>query len=91
MDDPYFEIIQEQWPDILAWYKLFEAKKPIMLYDIQEQLIYAYPYREFKAEMSQRSQASLEKQYEHALTNNCIVVFVRDNEKEKLISYSCPL
>ena len=91
MGDPYFEMIQEQWPSILAWYKLLEEKRPIMLYDIQEQRIYAYPYREFKAEMSQKSQALLEEQYERALVTNCVVVFVRDNEQEKLVSYSCPL
>jgi hypothetical protein len=91
MGDPYFEMIQEQWPSILAWYELLEEKRPIMLYDIQEQRIYAYPYREFKAEMSQKSQALLEEQYEKALVTNCIVVFVRDNEQEKLVSYSCPL
>ena len=62
-----------------------------MLYDIQEQRIYAYPYKEFKAEMNRRSQDMLEKQYQNALTNDQMVVFVRDNENEKLISYSVPL
>jgi hypothetical protein len=31
------------------------------------------------------------KQYERAIADGEIVVFVRDNEKEKLVSYSLPL
>jgi hypothetical protein len=66
MDDPYWDVICEQWSDILRWYQLFAAKRPAMLYDIQEQRIYAYPYEEFKAEMNQQSQDMLEKQYHNA-------------------------
>jgi hypothetical protein len=70
------------------FYKKFEDKKPVMLFDIQEQRIYAYPYDSFKADLSERSQASLEQQYEKALVDEKIVVFVRDNGKKKLVSYS---
>jgi hypothetical protein len=91
MNDPYWDVICEQWSNILMWYQLFASKKPAMLYDIQEQRIYAYPYKEFKADMNQRSQDMLEKQYQNALTNDQMVVFIRDNENEKLISYSVPL
>ena len=41
--------------------------------------------------MNQRSQDMLEKQYQNDLTNDQMVVFIRDNETEKLISYSVPL
>lgn len=88
MIDQYFDAVEEQWADILMLYKRFEDKKPIMLLDIQEQKIYAYPYNEFKSDMSKKSQILLEKQYEEALLNNKVVVFVRDNEKRKLVSYS---
>ena len=62
-----------------------------MLFDIQEQRIYALPYAEYRAELSQRSQASLKKQYQRAIANGEIVIFVRDNHEEKLVSYSLPL
>jgi hypothetical protein len=88
LSDPYFDIIQEQWYNILKLYKMFEDKKPIMLFDVQEQRIYAYPYHDFKVGMNERSQAMLEEQYERALLRGQMVVFVRDNEAEKLISYS---
>ena len=66
VSDPYFEAIQEQWQNILALYKTYESKKPIILYDIQEQKIYAYPYKEFKADLSEKSQVSLEHDYKSA-------------------------
>jgi len=73
---------------IIGLYKRFEDKKPVMLLDIQEQKIYAYPYNDFKSEVSKRSQIQLEEQYEAAILNNEMVVFVRDNEKRDLVSYS---
>jgi hypothetical protein len=91
MSDTYLKTVSRFWPHIVTLYETFAAKKPVMLVDIQEHRIYALPYREYRAGLSERSQASLKKQYQHALANGEIVVFVRDNEKEKLVSYSLPL
>jgi len=88
VDDPYLVAIYEQWPKILGFYQLFASKNPIVLYDLQEQKIYTYPYKEFKADLNPRSQASLTEQYEAAIQNDQIVVFVRDNQKRKLRSYT---
>ena len=76
MNDPYWDVVCEQWSNIVMWYQLFASKNPVMLYDVQEQRIYAYPYKEFKAEMSQRSQDMLEEQYRDALVSDKMVVFV---------------
>src|SRR6266508_115415 len=88
MSDPYFKAIQGQWPNILALYMTYGSKNPIILYDINEQKIYAYPYKEFKAEMSKESQASLERDYKSASALGSMVVFVRDNIERKLVSYT---
>ena len=88
MSDPYFIAIQEQWVNIRGLYMMYERKKPIILYDIQEDKIYAYPYKEFKAELSKKSQASLEHDYKSASTTGRMVVFVRDNRERKLVSYT---
>ena len=88
MFDEYWDAVGEQWDNIFMIYKRFEDKKPVMLLDIQEQKIYAYPYNDFKSDLSKRSQIQLEEQYEKAILNNKMVVFVRDNEKRKLVSYS---
>jgi hypothetical protein len=87
MSDPYLEAIQEQWPNIRGLYSIYESKRPIILYDIQEKKIYAYPYKEFRAELSRKSQASLKRDYESASAHGSMIVFVRDNIQRKLVSY----
>ena len=88
MYEQYWDAVGEQWDNILGLYKRFGDKKPVMLLDIQEQKIYAYPYNDFKSELSKKSQIQLEEQYEAAILNNEMVVFVRDNKKKELVSYS---
>jgi len=58
------------------------------LFDIQERRVYVYPYEGFKDEMSPKSQALLAQQYEKAVRENKIVVFIRDNEQRRLASFS---
>jgi hypothetical protein len=87
----YLDVVYQHWPFIVQLYELYADKKPVMLFDIQEQKIYAMPYAEYRADLSKRSQASLKKQYEEANANGEIIVFVRDNDAEKLVSYSMPL
>ena len=66
---------------------MYERKKPIILYDIQEEKIYAYPYKEFRAELSKKSQDSLKRDYEFASAHGSMIVFVRDNIQRRLVSY----
>ena len=87
MSDPYPEVIQEQWPNIWGLYLMYESERPIMLYDIEEKKIYAYPYREFRAELSKKSQESLKHDYESASAHGSMIVFVRDNVQRRLVSY----
>jgi hypothetical protein len=91
MRDPYLDVVYQHLSLIVKRYEHYADKKPVMLFDIQEQRIYAMPYAEYHADLSRRSQASLKKQYERAIAHGEMVVFVRDNEKEKLVSYSMPL
>jgi hypothetical protein len=91
MRDPYLHVVHRHWSSIVMMYERYADKKPVMLFDIQEQRIYALPYAAYRAELSQRSQASLKAQYEHAVANSDVVVFVRDNQQKKLVSFSLPL
>ena len=86
--DYLLDVANEQLNNIRYAYKQFEGRKPIVLFDIQEQRVYVYPYQDFKSEMSPRSQASLTEQYEKALRENKIVVFIRDNDQRRLVSFS---
>ena len=87
MSDQYYNAVQEQWSNISGLYMAYGSKKPIMLYDIHEKKIYAYSYEEFKAELSERSQLSLEMDYKSASVRGGMIVFVRDNIERKLVSY----
>jgi hypothetical protein len=91
MHDPYLDVVYQHRSLIIMMYERYADKKPVILFDVQEQRIYAMPYAEYRAELSKRSQASLKKQYERAMANGEIVTFVRDNRKQKLVSYSLPL
>ena len=82
------EAAEGQLPNILALYKLFEDKRPVMVFDLQGQQILAYPYEEYKGTLSERSQAMLTAQYDEAVVKNKVVVFVRDNETRRLTSMS---
>ena len=86
--DPYWEVVQSLMQDILTIYEQYREKKPVMLFDMQEHRIYVYPYLEFKNDLSERSQRLLQDQYEQAMTGDKIVMFVRDNDTKKLVSYS---
>jgi len=86
--DYLVDAAEEHRPHLLMMYRRFEDKKPVLLLDLQEQRIYAYPYREFKNDLSERSQRSLEEQYEKAVRENQLVVFVRDNVRRRLVSFS---
>jgi hypothetical protein len=88
--DPYLDVLHQQWRFIAMLYGQYADKKPVMLFDIQEQRVYAFPYEDYHAELSERSQASLKRQYERAVADGNIVVFVRDNDAKKLVSYSLP-
>ena len=74
--------------DILMVFRRFADKKPVMLLELPSQRIYAYPYLDFKNTLSERSQKMLEQEYQEALTHNKIVVFVKDNDRRKMISFS---
>src|ERR1700694_5669648 len=83
-----FDAACERAGDILMFYQKFAKKKPVMLLELPSQKIYAYPYLEFKNTLSERSQKMLEKEYKEAVAHHKIVIFVKDNDREKMISFS---
>ena len=86
--DEFLDAAMKYRPEIMLLYRQFASKKPIMLFDRQEERIYAYPFADFLKELSPRSQLSLKEQYAEAVRNDQVVVFVRDNEQRRLLSYS---
>ena len=82
------EAASERSGDILMFYRKFAEKKPVMLLELPSQKIYAYPYLDFKNTLSERSQKMLEKEYQEAVAHHKIVVFVKDDDRRKTISFS---
>ena len=76
----------EHWEQIVAGYKQFEDKRPVMLYDIQEKRIYLYPYEDFKNDMSSKIPGFAGRTIRIAGQLGKMVVFVRDNEARRLVS-----
>lgn len=89
--DYLYEAAAQQLPTILELYSSFEDKRPIIVFELQEQRIGVAPYPEFKATLSPRSQQTLEEQYADAKQNRRVVVFVNDSEARELASYSFDL
>ena len=89
--DEYWSYVEDWWPTIHRAYTDFEEKRPVILVAIDEGKVYAYPYEEFKKELTPASQHLLERQYGEAKRGDEMVVFVRDHPKRKLVSYSCPV
>ena len=87
-NDDLVEAALEIQEDIRRAYRLHEQHRPVMLFHIQEDRIYAHPYVGYKETLSEKSQAMLEKQYEEAQKENKIVVFVRDEATRRLASFS---
>ena len=83
-----FDVACERADDILMVYRQFTEKKPVMLLELPSQKIFAYPYLEFKNTLSERSQKMLEKEYQEAVAHHKFVVFVKDNDRKKMISFS---
>lgn len=88
MRDRYQSIVEEQWGQIRKLYAAFEGEAPIIVVEMQAEQITAHSYAEFKAEMAPADQAMLEEQYANAVANANVVVFVRDDDAQRLVSFT---
>jgi hypothetical protein len=86
--DALFDAACERADDILRLYRQFAERRPVMLLELPSQRIYAYPYLDFKNTLSERSQQMLEREYQEAVARHKIVVFVKDDDRRKMISFS---
>jgi hypothetical protein len=91
MADAYLGMIEVQWPLIADLYNEHADKYPVMLVDVSDMTIHAFPYEEFGALLDASSQTALEEQYRRAIENRRMVLFVRDVERKIFQSYSLAL
>lgn len=89
--DPYLDLIQQQWPAIAETYNQYAAQQPIMLMDVQNAEIHAYPFEEFVLVLEAASRRQVEAQYRRALAKRQMVLFVRDADNKIFQSYTLAL
>lgn len=61
-----------------------------MLLELPTRRIYAYQFHGYRAGLFPRSQAQLDDQYAEAARTGEMVVFVRDEDRRKLVSFNLP-
>ncbi len=86
-DDPYKNIISDNWDVIMKAYNDFKKFKPIIEFDIFQNKIMSCPADEYIEELSQRTRANTKKLYQKVCKNNEIMIFIRDTKNKKLKSY----
>jgi hypothetical protein len=91
MADPYIQLIQDHWESVTDLYNQFAANRPVMLIDVQDGSIHAFPPDEFLKLLDAPSQTHLEQQYVRAVANRQMVLFVRDVERKIFQSYTLEL
>jgi hypothetical protein len=85
------DLVQAAWQiqdQIRRAYRLHQENRPVMEFDVVERRIYAYPYAGYRDGLSERSKKLLDREYKDARANRQIVVFVKDSETRRLISFS---
>jgi hypothetical protein len=85
--DKYIGLIEKHYLRILVVYPALQEKKPVILFDVTEGKIYAYPHKAFKKELNECAQMSLADQDDEALQGDRFVIFLRDSKNRRLVSY----
>lgn len=87
MNDLYIKIIDGQWQHIADIYNKFRDKQPIIECCVNSGRIYSYPANDYINNLSARTREQTRIQYEKACKDNQFLLFVRDENNQKLKSY----
>jgi hypothetical protein len=89
--DLYLPALYEHWDTIATAYRDQYAHRPIIEYQLPEQLICSYPASAFIDGLTVRTREATRLQYHEACARGHILVFVRDSDRRVLRSYEFPL
>lgn len=87
MNDPYPEMIDERWDEIVMVFNTFRGKDQIIEYDIVEQKIYSYPAGDYIQNLSERTREQTALHFADATKHKKFLLFVKDSENQRLRSY----
>ena len=88
--DPYLSAIHQHWGTIATAYLDQCAKRPIVEYQLPEQVVCSYPASAYIGGLTVRTRDTTRLQYQEASARGHILVFVRDSDKRVLRSYEFP-
>ena len=86
-DDPYLDVIGEQWDNIVMVYDTFRGKDQIIEFDVTEGKIYSYPAGDYIQDLSERTRDQTARQFAEATKRNKFLLFIKDSENQRLRSY----
>ena len=84
----YFQKIDEIGDKIYDFYNSSNRDDLVMFYSMKENRIYSYIYQEFYDSLNEKSKMSLKRQFKEAKQENKIVLFIKDEERDKLKSFT---
>ena len=90
MADPYLTKIRDNWDAITGMYRLFESKHPIIEFDVVRLQVKAYPAQQYLDQLSERTRQQTKSQYQQAVAEGELFVFVRDEPNRVFRSYIVP-
>ena len=88
---PYIAVIDEHWDNIIMVYTMFNEKKPIIEYHIDDQKIYSYSASDYIGALSDRTREATHTLYQDTLQSNQFMVFVKDTQNRRLRTYIFPI
>ena len=86
-DKIYLDTIDNIVDKVYEFYNMSDRKDLIMVYEMKEKKIYSYIYDEYKKSLNELSRKMLEGQYQEAYDSKMIVLFIRDEVRNKFKSY----
>ena len=84
----YFQKIDEIRELVYKLYNISNRKDLIMVYMMKEERVYTYIYDEFIKTLNEKSVKILVNQYKKARASNKIVLFIKDELRKKLKSFT---
>ncbi len=86
-DDPYLDLIDEQWDSIVLVHQTFQDKDQIIEFDVSEHKIYSYPAGDYIQTLSERTRNQTARQFAETKKRKQFLLFVKDTPHQRLRSY----
>jgi len=87
---PYLKEIRKHWDAITGLYLTYQALEPMIEFDVASGQIRAYPAKDYLGDLTDRTRETAKKQYQKAVAEGALMIFVKDEIKRILRSYVFP-